>query len=57
MKKILVTTDFSEKSKAALVFAIQLALQDNYKLTFLQVLHIPSPQPGNIHFKNQGTFL
>ena len=34
MKKILVTTDFSDKSKAGLLFAIQLAKQNKYVLTF-----------------------
>ncbi|MBC7866475.1 MAG: universal stress protein [Gloeobacteraceae cyanobacterium ES-bin-316] len=48
MKKILVPTDFSEKSKAAFLFAIQLASQDNYKLTFLHVLHIPTPIAWNV---------
>ncbi len=47
MKKILVTTDFSDKSKAALLFAIQLAIQNNCKLTFLNVYHIPTPTAWN----------
>ncbi|MES2766912.1 MAG: universal stress protein [Bacteroidota bacterium] len=34
MKKILVTTDFSAKSKAGLYFAIQLASQHDFDLTF-----------------------
>ncbi|MDR6782771.1 nucleotide-binding universal stress UspA family protein [Pedobacter africanus] len=34
MKRILVTTDFSANSKAGLRFAIQLAAQNNYQLTF-----------------------
>ncbi|WP_411275155.1 universal stress protein [Daejeonella sp.] len=34
MKNILVTTDLSSNSKAALYFAIQLASQDKYNLTF-----------------------
>lgn len=37
MKKILVTTDFSTNSKAAIRFAIQLASQGNASLTFLHV--------------------
>lgn len=47
MKKILVATDFSDKSKAALLFAIQLATQNNCKLTFLNVYHIPTPTAWN----------
>ncbi|MDR7211903.1 universal stress protein [Flavobacterium piscis] len=37
MKKILVTTDLSYDSKAAIRFAIQLASQTEYELTFLYV--------------------
>ena len=48
MNKILVTTDFSDKSKAGLLFAIQLATQDRCKLTFLNVHHIPTPTAWNI---------
>lgn len=40
MKKILVTTDFSANSKAAMRFAIQLASQSDVALTFLHVQHI-----------------
>ncbi len=40
MKKILVTTDFSVNSKAAVRFAIQLASQSDTALTFLHVQHI-----------------
>jgi nucleotide-binding universal stress UspA family protein len=40
MKKILVTTDFSVNSKAALRFAIQLASQRPAALTFLHVHHV-----------------
>lgn len=40
MKKILVTTDFSANSKAAMRFAIQLASQSDAELTFLHVQHI-----------------
>ena len=43
MKKILVTTDFSSNSKAGLRFAIQLASQDDYKLTFFHSYHIMRP--------------
>ncbi|MDB5241021.1 MAG: Universal stress protein family [Spirosoma sp.] len=37
MKKILVTTEFSANSRAALRFAIQLASQSEVALTFLHV--------------------
>ena len=40
MKKILVTTDFSANSKAAMRFAIQLASQSDAALTFLHVQHV-----------------
>lgn len=40
MKKILVTTDFSANSKAAMRFAVQLASQADVALTFLHVQHI-----------------
>ena len=40
MKKILVTTDLSNKSKAGLFFAIQLASQNKFELTFFHVCHI-----------------
>ncbi len=40
MKKILVTTDFSANSKAAIRFAIQLASQSDVAITFLHVQHI-----------------
>lgn len=40
MKEILVTTDFSASSKAAVRFAIQLASQGDVALTFLHVQHI-----------------
>lgn len=43
MKKILVTTDFSDSSKAAMRFAIQLASQCEVALTFLHVTSIPRP--------------
>ena len=43
MKKILVTTDLSNNSKSALRFAIQLASQNGYDLTFFHVYHIPRP--------------
>ena len=43
MNKILVTTDFSVNSKAGLKFAIQLASQHNYDLTFLHVYYIMKP--------------
>ena len=47
MNKILVTTDFSDNSKSALLFAIQLATQNNCKLTILNVHHIPTPTAWN----------
>ncbi len=47
MKKTLVTTDFSDKSTAALLFAIQLASQNKSNLTFLNVHHIPVPTAWN----------
>ncbi|MBD2756522.1 universal stress protein [Spirosoma validum] len=40
MKKILVTTDFSANSKAAMRFAIQFASQGDVAVTFLHVQHI-----------------
>ena len=43
MKKILVTTDISNNSKSALRFAIQLASQNGYSLTFFHIYHIPRP--------------
>lgn len=43
MKKILVTTDLSNNSKSALRFAIQLASQNGYSLTFFHVYHILKP--------------
>ncbi len=47
MKKILVTTDFSAQSKAAMRFAIQVASQGGATLTFLHVCHIPRPTVWN----------
>ena len=47
MKKILVTTDFSENSKAGLYFAIQLASQNDYELTFFNTYHILTPTAWN----------
>jgi nucleotide-binding universal stress UspA family protein len=43
MKKILVTTDYSENSKAGLYFAIQLSTQFEFKLTFFNVHYAPTP--------------
>lgn len=40
MKKILVTTDFSINSKAGVRFAIQLASQNKYDLTFFHSYHL-----------------
>ncbi len=47
MKKSLVTTDFSEKSKAGLFFAIQLAAQNKCSLTFFHAFHILTPTAWN----------
>ncbi len=47
MKKVLVTTDFSANSKAALRFAIQLASQGEVALTFLHVQHVMRPTAWN----------
>lgn len=43
MKKILVTTDLSANSKAGLRFAVQLAAQNNYKLTFFHMYRMLRP--------------
>ena len=43
MKKILVTTDLSSNSKSAMRFAIQLASQSGYSLTFFHAYHILRP--------------
>lgn len=43
MQKILVTTDFSVNSKAGLRFAIQMASQHKYELTFFHCYHILKP--------------
>ena len=58
MKKILVTTDFSANSKAAMRFAIQLASQCEVALTFLHISHILRPTSWNetmyvTHEKNE----
>ncbi len=47
MKKILVTTDFSANSKAAIRFAIQLASQSDVALTFFYVLNVVRPTGWN----------
>lgn len=47
MKKILVTTDFSANSKAGLRFAIQLASQSKYELTFFHVYNFMKPTSWN----------
>ena len=47
MKKILVTTDFSENSKPGLLFAIQLASQNNDELTFFHTYHVVIPTAWN----------
>ena len=43
MKKILVLTDFSQNAEAAIRFAIQLASQSNFALTFFYVCQIMRP--------------
>ena len=47
MNKILVTTDFSTNSKAGLRFAIQLASQHKYELTFFHSYYIMKPTSWN----------
>jgi nucleotide-binding universal stress UspA family protein len=47
MKKILVTTDFSASSRSALYFAIQLASQAGYSLTFFHAYHVLVPTAWN----------
>ena len=47
MDKILVTTDFSPNSKAGLRFAIQLATQHKYELTFFHSYYILKPTSWN----------
>jgi nucleotide-binding universal stress UspA family protein len=43
MKNLLITTDLSENSRAAVKFALQLADQGGYKLVFLHVTEILKP--------------
>lgn len=51
MKKILVTTDFSANSRAGLRFAIQLASQQEYELTFFHSFHVMKPSTwGEVTF-------
>ncbi|REJ83568.1 MAG: universal stress protein [Bacteroidetes bacterium] len=45
MEKILVTTDFSENSKAGLRFAIQLNTQTPLELTFFHSIYLSPPSP------------
>lgn len=40
MKRILVSTDFSENSKSGIRLAIHWASQQNLELIFIHVLHI-----------------
>lgn len=47
MKKILVTTDFSTSSRAAIYFAIQLASQIECSLTFFHSFHLMTPTAWN----------
>jgi len=49
MKSILVTTDFSQNSIAAVCLAIELARKGHYTLTFLHVCHIMQPTLWNDH--------
>lgn len=53
MNKILITTDFSSNSKAGLRFAIQMASQHNYSLTFFHSYHLLRPTNGTIRFMNR----
>ena len=48
MKKILVTTDFSNNSKAGLLYAIQLASQNKFELTFFHVYNILIPSAWHV---------
>jgi nucleotide-binding universal stress UspA family protein len=48
VQKILVTTDFSDKSKAGLRFAIQLASQHPFQLVFYSVCHLSIPSSWSI---------
>ena len=43
MEKILVTTDFSTNSKAGMRFAIQLASQHKFELTFFHSCYVMKP--------------
>ena len=47
MEKILVTTDFSTNSKAGMRFAIQLAAQQKFELTFFHSYYIMIPTSWN----------
>ena len=47
MKKILITTDFSNQSKAAIRFAIQLAAQAHVHLTFFHAYKVLRPSQWN----------
>jgi len=47
MQKILVTTDFSTNSRAAIRFALQLASQVNVQLVFFNVIEIMQPTSWN----------
>ncbi len=53
MKKILVTTDFSANSKAAIRFAVQMSQQQNCELTFFHSCHIvQTTKPGQKSFSS-----
>ncbi len=47
MEKILVTTDFSTNSKAGMRFAIQLATQHKFELTFFHSYYVMKPTSWN----------
>ncbi len=48
MKRLLVTTDLSAKSKAGIYFAIQLASQTKFELTFFHTYHLLTPSAWNV---------
>lgn len=53
MKKILITTDFSANSKAAIRFAVQMFEQHNCNLTFFNSCHIvQASKPGQKSFSS-----
>ena len=56
-KQVLVAVDFSEDSRAALLWACQLAESINASLVVLHVVHEPAASPGFYHLKNQSRLL